>query len=389
MILSAIWKEGASYKNKAVGNRYLPLSTIEMELQKLPVCFNLRTEGFSVSKKPVRSVSFGKGKTKVLLWSQMHGNETTTTKAVFDLLKFFENPEKHALAQEILSACTLKIIPVLNPDGAEAYTRENINKVDLNRDAQHLSQPESRVLHKVFEDFKPNFCFNLHDQRTIYSAGKSQKSAVLSFLSPSMDVEKTVNTTRKVSMHHIVAVNDSLQQFVPRHIGRYDDAFNPHCVGDKFQSLGVPTILFEAGHFPNDYQREHTRSLAFMSLLAALRSISKKPYDQNGFHRYALIPENQKLFFDVLIRNVLLDGKNCDIGIRFREKLKNQQVEFVPFLSEISDLQGFYGHKEIKGHRKNISINDSNSIDIGAEIKKIILGKHAIPLKFIKYHFNS
>ena len=28
--------------------------------------------------------------------------------------------------------------------------------------------------------------------------------------------------------------------------------FNINCV-DKFQSLGVPTLLFEAGHYGNDY----------------------------------------------------------------------------------------------------------------------------------------
>ena len=49
----------------------------------------------------------------------------------------------------ILKACTLYIIPILNPDGAKAYTRLNANEVDLNRDAQDLSQPESKVLRAV------------------------------------------------------------------------------------------------------------------------------------------------------------------------------------------------------------------------------------------------
>jgi murein tripeptide amidase MpaA len=38
---------------------------------------------------------------------------------------------------------------MLNPDGAKTYTRENANKVDLNRDSQDLTQPESKILRKL------------------------------------------------------------------------------------------------------------------------------------------------------------------------------------------------------------------------------------------------
>jgi hypothetical protein len=44
------------------------------------------------------------------------------------------------------------------------YTLENANKVDLNRDSQALTV---RVSTSCFEEFKPDYCFNLHDQRTI------------------------------------------------------------------------------------------------------------------------------------------------------------------------------------------------------------------------------
>jgi hypothetical protein len=52
---------------------------------------------------------------------------------------------------------------MLNPDGAALY-RENANKVDLNRDSKHL---QSRVSLRAVFEFKPDYCFNLHDQRTI------------------------------------------------------------------------------------------------------------------------------------------------------------------------------------------------------------------------------
>ena len=67
----------------------------------------------------------GTGSTKVLMWSQMHGNESTTTKSLLDLLRFLNtNPDW-------LDNLQLSIIPILNPDGAKAYTRVNANQVDL------------------------------------------------------------------------------------------------------------------------------------------------------------------------------------------------------------------------------------------------------------------
>ncbi len=47
---------------------------------------------------------------------------------------------------------------MLNPDGAEKWTRTNANDVDLNRDSQNLTQPESQILRKCIEDFKPDLC---------------------------------------------------------------------------------------------------------------------------------------------------------------------------------------------------------------------------------------
>jgi murein tripeptide amidase MpaA len=63
----------------------------------------------------------------------MHGNEATTTKALFD---FFECLAWFRKRAKFLDAFTFYCIPMLNPDGAALYTRENANKVDLNRDSQ-------------------------------------------------------------------------------------------------------------------------------------------------------------------------------------------------------------------------------------------------------------
>ena len=141
--------------------RYVTLLHIEPLLAKYPTTI----VGQSVLGKPIYQLVLGSGKTKIFMWSQMHGNESTTTKALFDFINFLQANTKESEA--ILNAFTFCLLPMLNPDGAQLYTRENANGIDLNRDAQDLSQPESKVLRQVFENFQPDFCYNLHDQRTI------------------------------------------------------------------------------------------------------------------------------------------------------------------------------------------------------------------------------
>ena len=115
--------------------------------------------------------------------------------------------------------------------------------------------------------------------------GGTNKSSILSFLSPSQDAERSLTSNRKKAMSLIVAINSILQQRIPHCVARYDDGFNLNCVGDTFQSLNVPTILFEAGHYPNDYDREEVRYLIFLSILKALESISKG-FEIDDFNEY-------------------------------------------------------------------------------------------------------
>ncbi|MBN8120072.1 DUF2817 domain-containing protein, partial [Vibrio vulnificus] len=86
------------------------------------------------------TVTWGEGPTKIFMWSQMHGNESTTTKAVIDLLNLL-NDEKESFIADWKKRFTFLIVPILNPDGAHYYTRVNANQVDLNRDSINLTQP--------------------------------------------------------------------------------------------------------------------------------------------------------------------------------------------------------------------------------------------------------
>jgi len=366
-----------SYKEASLFGRYIHTDSIINLLENSDLKPFVNRVGRSVNNENIYSITLGSGSKKILMWSQMHGNESTTTKAVFDMLNVLLASE--AISKSILETCTLKIIPILNPDGAKAYTRLNANNVDLNRDAQELSQPESNVLREVFDSFKPDYCFNLHGQRTIFSAGDTRNSATVSFLAPAQDDNCTITDTRKVAMEIISVMHSQLQQQIPNQIGIYDDAFNINCVGDTFQRFNVPTVLFEAGHFSNDYNREITREFIFQSLLVAIQYISENIITGSKYEDYFKIPENKKLFYDIIIRNTATASR--DIGIQFTEKLINHTIHFVPKVEKISDLSAFFAHKVIDARGSEVLTIDGEIVLEGSENDFVSINNEKSSLK--------
>jgi len=367
-----------TYRQKELQGRYITYDMIAPYLGNLPDNFDVVTLGYSVKGTPIHSVTVGTGPVKILMWSQMHGNESTTTKSIFDLYKFLNS--KNVIADDLLRSCTIMSIPMLNPDGAQAWTRENENGVDLNRDAVNLSQPESQILRNAFEAFTPDFCFNLHGQRTIYGFEETGKPSILSFLTPSEDEMRTITLSRKRSMNIISSIHTFISEDLEGCIGRYDDGFNANCTGDSFQSAGVPTILFEAGHYPEDYEREVTREYITIALIKALHNCSA---DQNATsEHYFKIPEHQKCYCDIRIDDIYLDQgmSSQSLYFQYEEVIENDKIFYkarrlkgvddILFAHKVIDANGAILDMSCKAlinsemHIANISVNNGFTITL-------------------------
>ncbi|MDC7999808.1 M14 family zinc carboxypeptidase [Aequorivita todarodis] len=356
-----------------IGGRYIAMRHIYPLLDMYKLKYEISVPGLSEMGQDIPLIKIGGGSEIVLGWSQMHGNESTTTKALFDFLKFISQKQYFQTEiEEFLHKYTFYVFPILNPDGAKLYTRENANNIDLNRDAKRLSQKESQCLRKIFDAVKPSLCLNLHDQRSIYGF-KDGKPATVSFLAPAADEKRTTTDSRKIAMQQIVKMNTFLQQYIPGQVGRYDDSFNEACVGDTFQKAGVPTILFEAGHFNRDYQRETTREFIFYSLLSLFEIIGGKSQSIR-YGQYFDIPENLKNYNDFILRNVKLpdEKKLVSIAVQYEEVLRNDEIIFSPVIDAIGNLKNKFGHKEKDAKGAEILTNSQDKLTVGTNISEII-----------------
>lgn len=346
----------SNFENNLHGRRIL-FEDIFPLINNLSPNFKKTILGHSENGIPIYKISIGSGKTKILCWSQMHGNESTGTKALFDLFKFFDsnNSNLKIISDTIINKCQLEFIVMLNPDGAINFTRENANNIDLNRDAVDKIAVESNLLKTVLDDFKPKFCFNLHDQRSIFNVEGTNNPATISFLAPSEDIERTLTDGRKETMSVIVAMNNLLQKYIPNHIGRYTDEFYPTATGDNFQKLGHNTILIEAGHFKDDYDREITRKYNFFALLEGLNFITnEKNYSNYG--PYFDIPNNDKKYLDIIYKNIRDNENNViDLGIQLKFNVIANKLEVYNDIEQRGDLSNYSANDIINGENLNFN----------------------------------
>jgi len=294
----------------------------------------------SYEDRPIFSVRIGNGDTRVMMWSQMHGDEPTATSALFDFLAYVTAPEQAEWREGWMDDLTLMMVPMLNPDGAERNSRHNAQSFDVNRDAKALQSPEGRALMGLAKSFKPDFGFNLHDQSRHYGVGHSDKMATISVLAPAYNEAREVNDSRARAMKLIGLLVQEVAPSIGGHIAKYDDTYAWRAFGDTFSEMGISTILIESGAHPDDPNRQVARRVNVEMLVAAIDSITSRSYEQVAVTAYERIPLNRDdAFVDVKIGNVRAgDGDQsyrADIAINHRYG----SVRVV----DVGDLSNLYG----------------------------------------------
>lgn len=349
MIYTRLFEAYQNYKELSLTKRRFKHSDILPLIQNLP--FDKTLAGQSFEERDIYKIKLGQGKRKILLWSQMHGNEATATMAIFDILNFLkpQDDEFQDFRKAIFSNLELHFVPMLNPDGAERFIRRTAQGIDMNRDAVALQCPESKILKGLVFDLKPEFSFNLHDQNIRYSAGISPEQATISFLATAYNQETEWNEVRTKARQVISAMNETLKEFIPNNIGRFSDEFEPRAFGDNIQKWGSSLILIESGGYKDDTEKQFIRKLNFVSILSAFEAILNNSYQKFTLEDYLQIPQNQKYLFDLKIVNAKVKSGEVtfevDLGINLEEKNNITASEFThkSVIEDMGDLSVFWG----------------------------------------------
>lgn len=355
-----LWKTYPEFKEDALTHRVIKHQDLQplIEKYKQRPDFTVRQVGTSIEGRSLNLISIGTGTTNVFLWSQMHGDESTATMAIFDIFNFIASNKFKAEKAALFKNVTLHFLPMLNPDGAEVFQRRNALGIDVNRDALRLQSPEGKTLKKIRDSLAADFGFNLHDQSKYYNAEASGNPATISFLAPAYNYEKDVNEVRGNAMKLIVGMNAELQKFIPGQVAKYNDDFEPRAFGDNIQKWGTSTILIESGGFPDDPEKQEIRKLNFLAILSSLFSISGGDYKTLNIEDYKKIPQNDSKLYDLKLTGLQYEllGETylLDLGINNLE-ISNGKNGFY-YRSQIADqgdLSTNYGYKtmDLSGYK--------------------------------------
>ena len=302
--------------------------------------FAVATIGRSAQGRELRHVRWGNGPVQVLLWSQMHGDESTATMALADLVAWLGHPEPDSRRDTLGQALTLHLVPLLNPDGAAAFTRRNAQGIDINRDAAALASPEAQALKALRDRIGADYGFNLHDQRPGYRAGDSDKGTAIALLAPPADAQASPTPARLRAIGVAARMAEVLDGPLHGHLARWDDTFNPRAFGDLMQQWGTSTVLIEAGGIEGDAQKQQLRAHVFSAIVTGLHTIADGSWAQADADRYLGLPENGKVWPDLLIRGATIAQPGiapvqADVLVDFEHALSGQDGRIV----DIGDLR--------------------------------------------------
>ena len=122
---------------------------------------SVSVEGTSTKGRSLYLVRLSHGGTpawKVFLYAQQHGDELSGKDALLYLIR--DVARDPALLPPDVEVWAM---PMVNPDGAEAGTRENGAGADLNRDHMTLEQPEAHAVHRVARRVRPDVAVDCHE----------------------------------------------------------------------------------------------------------------------------------------------------------------------------------------------------------------------------------
>ena len=325
---------------------YVHGTTVEQWLLQ----FNTRPIGHSFLGKPIRSVHWGEGPLRILVWSQMHGNESTGLRAMMKLLSEWTSHKDHPL----FSKLTIVYIPQLNPDGAGKWTRRNAQNIDLNRDLRSKQTPEIECFVRLLDEFRPDIALNLHDQRTFFSQKGHGEPSSLALAIPeaseSLSTDPGIINNRRFLRDYILQMYNSAEPSELEGWSVFDESYYPRSIGEYVQESGCATLLVESGVVGTDLSRSLSvqQTKSFLKMFLNGLSVDLLSHDRSadthldGIQAWPF-PKNEQGIIDLKVQSARIQcfGKSweTDLAIWLKDAYRDGKPCFIPILHDVGDLR--------------------------------------------------
>ena len=184
----------------------------------------VKVAGRTVNNRLIEYSVHGTGSQTVLILGAIHGNEPASAVLVGELQGYLVKKPQPAF----LTTRRVVLVPVANPDGLAEGIRSNADGVDLNRNfptanrvnspqfgLQSLSEPESRVLTRLIDQYKPAIIVSVH-----------QPLACIDYDGPALELAEQMAQAANLPVRKLGAMPGSLGSFAG-------------------ETLGIPIITFE------------------------------------------------------------------------------------------------------------------------------------------------
>lgn len=184
---------------------------------------DVASTGTSGEGRELLYATVGEGSKTFWLQARIHGDELHSTEAVLQILDRLASGSPWA--KQVREELTVVVIPMYNPDGAEANIRQSTTptRTDLNRDWENFVQPESPAFWRLWRDTAPTYALDLHHMSEAPvvegTDDLNQFQIGARSISPSRMTEQQWRTNRAMAMVSV----DALSGYGPVNVAKYPD----------------------------------------------------------------------------------------------------------------------------------------------------------------------
>ncbi len=195
---------------------------------------------------------------RVLVISGQHGDEYSSMRAAIAISKRLAGKE---FSSELSNVAVI-FVPVANPDGVAAETRETGTKRDLNRSWEKTDTPEAKFVDNIIKEWRPHIICDLHEW-----------TSPVDLPMTSIELAAVDNDKQHIAsgnLANIMATNASLK------IIRCTKSCNSTLLHRHYSKKGHAAFLIETDCYSSFEEKKHTYEAA---VLTAITAASEKTVD--------------------------------------------------------------------------------------------------------------